>query len=155
MAERAHWARPSESGRDRSQTGEAILEDESRAETLGRRLVYFAAERTLMAWIRSALGLMALGFVIDRFGLFLRQLAPKVGTELYPKAFSFWGGAMLVMLGASMAGVAAVRYLLFAINYRRRQSTEPGHGLLLGVFFTVLIATIGATIASFLILVGD
>ena len=43
-------------------------------ETVGRRLVYFAAERTLMSWIRAALGLMALGFVIDRFGLVLRQV---------------------------------------------------------------------------------
>jgi putative membrane protein len=108
-----------------------------------------------MAWIRSALGLMALGFVIDRFGLFLRQLAPNVGTALYPKAFSFWGGTMLVLLGAGMAGVAALRYLLFAINYRRRQSTDPGHGLLLGVFFTVLIAMFGIAIATFLMLVGD
>jgi inner membrane protein YidH len=131
------------------------LEDESRPETFGRRLVYFAAERTLMAWIRSALGLMALGFVIDRFGLFVRQLAPEVGTEMYPKAFSFWGGAMLVLLGAGMAGVAAVRYSLFAIHYRRRRSTETGHGLLLGVLFTVLIALFGVAIAVFLILVGD
>jgi len=58
----------------------------------GRRLVYFAAERTLMAWIRTALGLMALGFVIDRFGLVLRMTLPEAGPRLHPKAFSRGGG---------------------------------------------------------------
>jgi putative membrane protein len=48
-----------------------MMEDESSPETIGRRLVYFAAERTLMAWVRAALGMMALGFLIDRFGLVL------------------------------------------------------------------------------------
>ena len=36
--------------------------------------VFFAAERTLLAWIRSAITLMALGFVVARFGLFLSLL---------------------------------------------------------------------------------
>jgi uncharacterized membrane protein YidH (DUF202 family) len=35
----------------------------------GQYLVYFAAERTLMAWIRAALAFVALGFVVNRFGL--------------------------------------------------------------------------------------
>jgi Domain of unknown function (DUF202) len=34
--------------------------------------VYFAAERTLLAWQRSAVAFIALGFVVERFGLFMR-----------------------------------------------------------------------------------
>ena len=37
--------------------------------------VVFAAERTLLAWIRTGLSLMGFGFVVARFGLFLRELA--------------------------------------------------------------------------------
>ena len=37
--------------------------------------VYFAAERTLLAWVRTGLALMGFGFVVARFGLFLRELA--------------------------------------------------------------------------------
>src|SRR3954467_9885455 len=37
--------------------------------------VYLAAERTLLAWIRTGLALMGFGFVVARFGLFLRELA--------------------------------------------------------------------------------
>ncbi|MBX9623444.1 MAG: DUF202 domain-containing protein, partial [Gemmataceae bacterium] len=38
--------------------------------------VFFAAERTLLAWVRTAIGLVGLGFVVARFGLFLRLARP-------------------------------------------------------------------------------
>ncbi len=34
--------------------------------------VFFAAERTLLAWVRTGLAVMGLGFVVARFGLFVR-----------------------------------------------------------------------------------
>lgn len=43
--------------------------------------VFFAAERTLLAWIRSAITLMALGFVVARFGLFLSLLGLQQGQH--------------------------------------------------------------------------
>ena len=36
--------------------------------------VFFAAERTLLAWQRTAVALIGLGFVVERFGLFVRML---------------------------------------------------------------------------------
>ncbi|HET9088065.1 MAG TPA: DUF202 domain-containing protein, partial [Acidobacteriaceae bacterium] len=39
--------------------------------------VYFAAERTFLAWIRTGLALMGFGFVVARFGLFLRELSMR------------------------------------------------------------------------------
>ena len=44
---------------------------------------YLAAERTLLAWVRTGLALMGFGFVVARFGLFLQQLAAMehTGTE--------------------------------------------------------------------------
>ncbi|HET6326866.1 MAG TPA: DUF202 domain-containing protein [Planctomycetaceae bacterium] len=41
--------------------------------------VYFAAERTLLAWVRTGLAMMGFGFVVARFGLFLRELASEQG----------------------------------------------------------------------------
>lgn len=120
------------------------------AEETGRRLVYFAAERTLMAWIRCSLGLMALGFVIDRFGLVLRLTLPDQGPELHSKAFSFWGGTVLVLVGAAMALVAAIRYLRFGWTYHRQGSTHPRHGVLVGVLFSAIVAFFGAAIAAYL-----
>jgi putative membrane protein len=118
----------------------------------GQYLTYFAAERTLMAWIRAALGLMALGFVIDRFGLVVRAMAPHADKITQPSALSFLAGDGLVVVGALMAVVAAARYMHFAWRYRQTGDTEPGYGLELGIFFTVVVAVAGALIASYLMI---
>ena len=121
-------------------------------ETFGRRLVYFAAERTLMAWVRTALALMALGFVIDRFGLVLRQVLPQAGPALHPQTFSFWAGTVMVVFGVAMAVTAALRYLRFALAYRQQGETEPRGGILLGTFFAAVVALFGLIIAWYLTL---
>lgn len=124
--------------------------------TEARRLVYFAAERTLMAWVRTALGLMTLGFVIDRFGLVLSQIAPdSTGRGHQPDSFSFWAGSGMVVVGAVMVLVAAVRYWRFATAYQHDRTTRPGHGIRSGVIFTVLIALVGFVVAAFLLTVSE
>ena len=51
----------------------------SMASMMGDPRVFFAAERTLLAWVRTGLTIMAFGFVVARFGLFLRLLAAQQG----------------------------------------------------------------------------
>jgi putative membrane protein len=132
-----------------------MLTRDSETETSARRLVYLAAERTLFAWVRTALALMALGFVVDRFGLFVRQLVAGSDAQFHPKPFSFWAGTSLVILGVLMTVVAGVRYSSFALRYQREGSTEPGYGLSLGILFTVLTAIAGIAITLLLVTVTD
>jgi putative membrane protein len=61
--------------------------------------VFFAAERTLLAWNRTSLSLMAFGFVIERSGLLLQMLKPDVPSSP-GKHFSFWIGLAFLMLGS-------------------------------------------------------
>jgi putative membrane protein len=132
------------------QSGADATGQHSGSEAAGRQLVYFAAERTLMAWVRAALGLMALGFVIDRFGLILRHVVPGAGEQLHPREFSFWAGTLLVAFGALMAFVAAGRYLHFSIAYHRAGDTRPRQGILMGVLFAAVLGLFGLLIAAFL-----
>lgn len=119
--------------------------------TNAQRLVYLAAERTLMSWIRTALGLMALGFVIDRFGLVLQHITTPSELASQTGPYSFWGGAILVLVGAAMALIAGIRFWHFSHEYQQQQSTRPGHGILVGVGFTVTIAVLGFAIGAFLL----
>jgi putative membrane protein len=129
--------------------------EEISQEEIGRRLVYFSAERTLMAWIRACLGSIAVGFVIDRFGLVFREFLHAAGAQFFPKSFSFVIGETFVLLGVLMAVVAAVRYYRFSRDYHRWGSTAPRHGILIGVLFTVVLAFLGCVIIVFLVIATD
>lgn len=124
--------------------------EEASVNAAGQSLVYFAAERTLMAWIRTALAFMALGFVIDRFGLVIRSMTTHLDTVSRSSTLSFFAGAALVVAGALMAVVAAVRYARFLWRYRQAGDIHPGYGLEPAIFFTVIATLAGALIAGYL-----
>ena len=71
--------------------------------------VFFAAERTLLAWNRTSLALMAFGFVIERFGLFVAILLPQHALPLQ-RGISFWVGLAFVLLGAWTAAQSTMQY---------------------------------------------
>ncbi len=74
--------------------------------------VYFAAERTLLAWVRTGLAMMGFGFVIARFGLFLREIeATRPGASTPPQfRLSLWFGTALVMMGVLSNILSAIHY---------------------------------------------
>ncbi len=123
------------------------MNDERDPVELSRRPVYLAAERTLTSWIRTALSLMALGFVIDRFELIL-DLIPAASThaQTYGRAPWIWSGSMLIGMGVAMALGASVRYLRFALAFRREGSTRVGHGIVIGAAFSMLLALFGVAL---------
>ena len=72
---------------------------------------FFAAERTLLAWVRTGLALMGFGFLVERFGLFLRQLAALRNETPPPETGgSAWFGVTLVLMGTAVLLVAAWRH---------------------------------------------
>src|SRR5574340_595458 len=70
--------------------------------------VFFAAERTLMAWNRTGLTLMAFGFVLERFGLFLHMLRPDPGRG--GRDLSFWIGIAFIALALWVIGFSVVQF---------------------------------------------
>src|ERR1700720_3576064 len=64
---------------------------------------YLAAERTLLAWIRTGLALMGFGFVVARFGLFLQELqAVQKSFSVQSYGLSLWFGTALIAVGVIM-----------------------------------------------------
>ncbi len=74
--------------------------------------IYFAAERTLLAWVRTALGIIGLGFVVTRFGVFLRLIA-RPDVHPTPAVNSTVIGVSLVVLGTLTLLGATVQYVRF------------------------------------------
>ena len=131
------------------------MNDERDPIELSRRLVYLAAERTLTSWIRTALSLMALGFVIDRFELVL-DLMPGASThaQTYAHGQWSWSGSALIGMGVAMALGAGVRYLCFEVAYYRKGSTRVGHGIGIGAAFAMLLALFGVALIVLLTTIG-
>lgn len=78
--------------------------------------VFFAAERTLLAWVRTGLTVMALGFVVARFGLFLTLFAAS-GAAARSGQHGHWPsttlGIALVLLGAGSILAALNNHRLY------------------------------------------
>lgn len=77
---------------------------------------FLANERTFLAWVRTALGLIGLGFVLARMGLFLRQLAAS-GLVSEGRRIRFHAGheflvsgVIFLLIGTGVCGWAARRY---------------------------------------------
>jgi putative membrane protein len=113
--------------------------------------VYFAAERTLLAWVRTGLAMMGFGFVVARFGLFLRELASQRGlTSQEHVGLSLWIGTALVIFGVVVNIIAAAKHCL---TLRRLKSDQPleFHLLSFGVIVAVLLGLLGVFVATYLL----
>jgi putative membrane protein len=110
-----------------------------------------ANERTMLAWLRTGIALMAFGFAIARFGVFLRQVAAIGSVTLrVPRSLgSTWLGAALVALGMVANVLATVRYGQVRQAIQRGDVGAPGAALVyaigvtasvIGLVMTVLLA---------------
>lgn len=85
----------------------------------------WAAERTLLAWIRTGLAMMGFGFVVARFGAFLRAVGistPGAVPEAGHASASMLAGILMVFFGMAANVVAVHRFLR---NHRALSRGEP------------------------------
>ena len=73
---------------------------------------HLANERTFLAWIRTSIGIMAFGFVVVKFSLFVKQISLILGKEniIHSKGYSGIVGIVLVAVGTITAVLSYIRY---------------------------------------------
>lgn len=116
---------------------------------------YLAAERTVLAWIRTGLALMGFGFVVARFGLFLQQLAAieHGGTE---RSFglSLWFGTALIAAGVVVNVVSAWHHLR-TIRDLDRGKYVSSRSATQAIATALFLGLVGIAMAIYLLSVKD
>ncbi|MBA4394934.1 MAG: hypothetical protein C0407_15385, partial [Desulfobacca sp.] len=138
------------------------MEEKTEKKQEGRvqnRRVHMANERTFLAWIRTSIGIMAFGFVMEKFALFVKQMSwflaksrpedPMVpASTLQGPEYSSLFGMLLIGLGAVMGVLAFIRY-----KKVERQIDEDAYkpSLILDILLTLSIVAIGVFLIIYLL----
>lgn len=85
--------------------------------------IYFAAERTLLSWIRTGIAVMGFGFIVGRFGDFLAAASADpadAGRSVTP-----FVGAALIALGATAIAAGTLEYRRYCKTLRPEDLPSP------------------------------
>ena len=111
---------------------------------------HLANERTFLAWLRTGLSTITFGFVVAKFGLFLREFSEKnAATPDRPGYFSAWIGILMTLLGAAAIVVSIINFL----HIRRAIDEDQFHPTIgPSLFIAGLAGCIGFMLAIYLFL---
>jgi putative membrane protein len=111
--------------------------------------IAFAAERTLLAWVRTGLAMMGFGFVVARFGWLMREIGASVQPSATPPGAALASGVALVVLGVLTNVVGAVQHERSMKRLRAGEELDPRDSHR-GTALALALALIGLAMAAYL-----
>src|SRR5437868_11337632 len=118
-----------------NEKGHATIDESKRATE------YLANERTFLAWIRTSVAVISLGFVLARFSVWLRELSAQrqPPMQVHPGGISLPIGVAMMTLGGALTILAAWRYHVVNRNIEHgKVSADRGLVVLVTVMVTLL-----------------
>lgn len=112
---------------------------------------HLANERTLLAWIRTSIGIMAFGFVVVKFSLFIKQISLLLGKNsatVPTNGHSSFIGISLVLVGAI---VLLLSYLKYKQTEKQLNSETFKSSSKLVLSLIIIIFLISITLVLYLI----
>jgi putative membrane protein len=103
--------------------------------------VLFAAERTMLAWNRTSIGLIAFGFVVERTGILIKALEHQSSHHSL-NAATFWIGLGFIILGAVCAAVSSYQYAAVLKTLTQAEFPE-GYSPRWGLVVNIAVALLG------------
>lgn len=111
-----------------------------------------ANERTFLAWVRTAIAIMAFGFLVEKFDLFLaiadKSLAGRTSSAT-GQIIGDVAGLLLILLGGAVMVLAAIRFRATARDIDRSE-TLPGTGTRLDLVLAGLLTLLGGALFVYL-----
>lgn len=120
---------------------------------INRYTDHAANERTYLAWVRTAIAVMAFGFLVEKFDLFLEVAAQTLSGQqptALNQAVGDVAGLLLILLGGAMMVVATMRFRQVATDIDAAD-TRPGRGTRMDVTLVMLLLALGGTLFAFLL----
>jgi len=110
--------------------------------------VLLAADRTLLAWNRTSVSLMAFGFVVERFGLFLNMLGRK-GVTLFEREFSFYIGLTFIILSIALSFFSILQHR-HVLQSLQKAEIPAGYKIWSAVTVNGIVGILGIILASYI-----
>jgi putative membrane protein len=112
-----------------------------------------ANERTFLAWVRTAIAVMAFGFLVEKFDLFIRYARISLDAHVQSLGNPRLGeiaGLGLMVLGLAIMALATLRFLRTS-----KEIDDPaphlGPGARFDVALTVLLFLLGCALLAYLV----
>ena len=115
---------------------------------------YLANERTFLAWVRTSIAVISLGFVVTKFSVWLRELAVRFDPQAVPQRMgaSLPIGITLMALGGVLAVLAARRYWVVNRNIISGK-VSADHGLV--ILVTVLVVLLALAMIAYMVVTSE
>jgi inner membrane protein YidH len=111
-----------------------------------------ANERTFLAWIRTSIAIMAFGFLVEKFDVFLEfsgtshvTRLPSIGGQLVGSI----AGLLLIALGGASMVLAIIRFRHTSLDIDSAE-TRPGTGDRMDIILATLLVMLGAALFVYL-----
>ncbi|HUH83971.1 MAG TPA: DUF202 domain-containing protein [Stellaceae bacterium] len=118
-----------------------------------------ANERTFLAWVRTGIAVIAFGFVIEKFNLFVLTLAAvtsldaarRLQLERLSGPLGRYDGLALILVGLALIAIAAARFVRTA-RLLNDQEMHAAAGVRAELILSVALAVIVAGFSAYLVL---
>jgi len=116
-----------------------------------------ANERTFLAWVRTGIAVIAFGFVIEKFNLFVLSVAIMGGVdagrraqlETLSQGVGRYDGMALILIGLAVIVVAAARFVRTA-RLLDKHDVQAAGGVRAGVILATTLALLIGGFSTYL-----